>query len=143
MAIKLSYPPNYELIVAAIPEVKDAQPVFCYGLDIYNPYRHQLDEHIVAHESVHFVQQLKVGGPDLWWQRYLEDPKFRFEQELEAYQRQLKSFKQSWTHTGVRRIHLPYKFVKAYGRMLANSLSSPMYGSVVNVARARHLLGVA
>ena len=141
MAIKLEFPPNYDQIKEAIPTVVDTQPIFCFGPDIYNPYGHQLDKHIIAHEAVHYVQQQAVGTPELWWQRYLIDPEFRVREEVQAYREQIRSFKQTriLTKWGTR-IKPPFKWRKNYALALAQALSSPMYGEVINKARAYHLL---
>ena len=58
------------------------------------PYIHvrvgRLEPDVLHHEIVHFRQQEAVGGPDKWWDIYFNDPKQRFNWELEAYQAQYK-----------------------------------------------------
>ncbi len=62
--------------------------VFAWNENIYNPNHCIVDPHLYAHEEIHFVQQKKIGGSKPWWDKYLVDPKFRLEQELEAYRAQ-------------------------------------------------------
>ena len=48
--------------------------IFTYGntLYSYSPISYGL----MAHEITHVLQQAKIGK-DVWWEKYLEDPKFR------------------------------------------------------------------
>ncbi len=83
-------PPNYDKICAVIPGVVGHKgAVFCYGDTIYGPNKAPEDYFspvILSHEEVHMRQQ--GDDPDAWWDRYLKDPVFRLEQELEAYRAQ-------------------------------------------------------
>jgi hypothetical protein len=121
------YPPNYDAICEAIPDVKDKNDVvFTYGDTIYNPYKGEVQDHLEAHEAIHELQQ-KAYGLDEWWGKYLSDKKFRLEQEIEAYRVQ-------------------YQFVnKTYGRgaatgllrEIATDLSGGMYGYLLDRKSAR------
>lgn len=57
----------------------------------YYPYIHvysgRLSDDLVAHESVHLERQAQMGV-EIWWDRYLNDEKFRFNEELLAYKAQ-------------------------------------------------------
>lgn len=127
MKIVEDYPPNYEEICSVIPAVRTQNGiVFTYGDTIYNPDKEEIEDHLECHEEVHEKQQLEMGV-DEWWAEYLVNPKFRLEQELEAYRAQ-------------------YKMVnKAYGRgsalelvkSIARDLSGPMYGSILKYKEAR------
>lgn len=121
-----AYPPNFDQIVAAIPGATHEGIVFTYGDTCYNPSGEEIQDHLEAHEQVHMNQQAEVGAEE-WWTEYLKNPKFRLEQEVEAYRAQ-------------------YKFVnKTYGRgegtfilkQVAIDLASPMYGSILNRKQAR------
>jgi hypothetical protein len=122
-----SFPPNYSLICAAIPEVAaEDNVVFTYGDTIYNPYGGEIQDHLHLHESIHEEQQKELGA-DGWWHKYLADKKFRLEQEIEAYQ-------------------IQYKFVfKTYGRVtatdflreIAGDLAGAAYGDIIDRKQAR------
>jgi len=123
MKIIVDYPPNFELIKAAFPLVKEN--VFAYAPDIYNPNKNYLDPIVIKHEEVHIKQQ--GDNPEQWWQRYIVDSAFRFSQEAEAYQDQYKNLQKltkgrtklfNWLHT------------------LAKDLSSPVYGSICSYQEA-------
>lgn len=127
MKIINEYPPNYEAICEAIPDVTDQKGVvFTYGDTIYNPYGGEVQDHLELHESIHEAQQAMIGVEN-WWNKYLVDKKFRLEQETEAYRAQ-------------------YQFVfKKYGRAvatnflreIASDLSGGMYGNVLDRKQAR------
>ena len=127
MKIVNDFPPNFEDICQAIPDVRSKEDVvFTYGDTIYNPYGGDIQDHLDVHESIHEQQQGKIGI-DNWWARYLNDKAFRLEQEVEAYKTQ-------------------YQFVfKKYGiavatgflRDIAGDLSGSMYGNVMDRKQAR------
>lgn len=121
------FPPNYGDILAAIPAVADCKPIFAWGGIIYNPYGIAVDAHLQAHEGVHGSQHALAGSPQAWWARYLTDAEFRVEQEVEAYRRQLESFK-SQSRDRERR--------HRYAMLCAAHLSSPMYGGLMTQMQA-------
>lgn len=88
-------------------------------------------EDLVAHETTHFDQQEKVGGSDNWWRKYLEDEKFRFEQELEAYRNQYQFIKM---------ISRDQKFINNNLAFFAEALSGPIYGNMVSKDVAYNLI---
>ena len=59
----------------------------CYSYSdiIYNPDNAYIDVPTYAHETLHIEQQKELGSSK-WWDKYLADKKFRFSQELPAYQ---------------------------------------------------------
>lgn len=84
--IKQEYPPNIEAIAEVLPKAKTTRGVmFAYDPYIYSPHTEDIPGEIIQHELCHMRQQRAVGGPDKWWARYLTDPDFRFQQELEAH----------------------------------------------------------
>lgn len=127
MKVVKDFPPNFEDICQAIPDVRDKEGiVFTYGDTIYNPYGGEIQDHLDLHESIHEAQQSEIGIEE-WWKIYLVDEKFRLEQEVEAYKKQ-------------------YQFVfKNYGRIaatqflkeIANDLSGGMYGHILDRKSAR------
>lgn len=126
MKIVEDYPPNFKQIVEVIPGASKKGIVFTYGDTVYNPSKLEIEDHLEAHEAVHIEQQKKIGVEE-WWTEYLKNPKFRLEQEVEAY-------------------HAQYKFVnKNYGRnegtyvlkQISDDLSGDMYGNILNRKQAR------
>lgn len=121
-----SLPPNYGDIVKALPAVKfRPNGVFTYAPHIYFPRGGPLEVDLVKHEEVHIRQQAEAGGAAAWWERYLKDPRFRMEQELEAYQVQFKAME--FYNRGQRRVRL---------NKIASDLSSAMYGKIITKAEA-------
>lgn len=125
MKIVEAYPPNFKEIVEVIPGALQTGIVFTYGDTIYNPSKADVEDHLEAHESVHVEQQ--KDGAEAWWTEYLKNPKFRLEQEIEAYRAQ-------------------YKMVyKTYGRQnaafllkqISDDLSGTMYGNLLTRKQAR------
>ena len=88
MKIKVENPPMLESILAAgmIPNLQTT--IFTYGDTIYNPGDNELPDHLIEHEDTHSKQQ--GDDPDAWWLRYVNDPYFRLQQEIEAYVNQYK-----------------------------------------------------
>ena len=65
-------------------------PVFTYGDTIHVASGHLQDD-VLAHELVHVRQHAAYpGGPAAWWERYLADEMFRYEQEMMAYKEQYR-----------------------------------------------------
>lgn len=87
-----------------------------------------------AHEGVHFQRQVAhEGGPDRWWERYIEDRLFRGEEEALAHRAEYRAFK-SWT-----------KDRNAVSRELENiagRLCSPLYGGLMSHTQARRFIVV-
>jgi hypothetical protein len=108
-----------------------ATTCYAWGDRIYNPAGGELADYLVEHERAHFAQQARVGGPDAWWRRYIDDPAFRLEQELEAYRVEWR-FVVATVESRARRRELLAFFAK--------SLASRMYGGLVSKEQARRLI---
>jgi len=123
MKIVKDWPPNIDDIRNEfdLPE----GVIFTYGDTIYNPHGVSISEWLLEHEKVHMKQQ--QAGVEDWWKRYLEDPAWRLEQELEAHQREFRVF--------CNKVHNREKRNKALVTM-ASRLASPMYGNLINVRAA-------
>ena len=122
------FPPNIDKIRAVLMEIPESA-IFTYGKVIYAPLG--LDgknKPLIAHEKVHMKQQ--GSAVEHWWDRYLVDRTFRLWQEVAAYHKQF----------GVAKLGLPWQLRRTYLDALAGHLSSPMYGSLVSLAKARHLI---
>lgn len=127
MEIKFEYPPNIKEIEAKFGELPDGV-VFTYGNILYNPGRHYIDLHLMVHEETHAKKQ-KESGPEKWWEKYLEDPEFRFQEELEAYSRQYKIINEGY--------NVPRKEKDRLLDKLARDLSSEIYGNIVSFGEAK------
>lgn len=128
MKIEIANPPILQKILDAGMHPTQ-HVIFTYGDTIYNPYNVPLTADLVEHEEVHCKQQGK--DPEGWWTRYIDDPLFRVEEEVEAY-----AVQYTYICTQVRdrnRRHLVL-------RDLARSLSSPIYGSVISPSSAYNLI---
>jgi len=106
----------------AVPaNIKDI--CYTYGDTCYTTSE-RLRTDLERHEMTHTKQQ--GADPDDWWAMYGRSPKFRYEQELEAYRVQ-------------------YKYVLAkdgrikafeFAKHLARDMSSPMYGDMCTFNQA-------
>lgn len=130
MKIANTFPPNYAKIASTFKIKGRAGIIFTWGDTIYNPSKIDIPPDLIAHEQVHEQQQRQIGGPKVWWEKYLEDPQFRFEQELAAYRAQ-------------------YAYARAiYGRdqrrklldHVSRALAGPMYGNLVSPAQAKQMI---
>lgn len=106
-----------------------------YGYEIYNPGNIQIPDHIQAHEERHMVQQAEYeGGKDAWWREYLSNPRFRMEQEAEAYGAQYKYFckrMQSDRNQQARFLHT-----------LAGQFSGPLYQLALTHTQATEMIAI-
>lgn len=102
----------------------DENTIFAYNHIIYT--NKELPEDILLHEQQHFIQQDK-DGLDYWVQNYLNDPKYRLRQELDAYRKQLASCK-------------PKGFRRAVMLDCIDNLTSGMYGDLITRQEAYRLL---
>lgn len=126
MKVSMSPPPNHAQIVEAFGAAALRRAVFTYGDTIHNPQLGHITQNLVVHEEVHERQQ-KEMGVEAWWERYLIDPAFRLEQETEAYNTQYHSV----SGRAQRRNLLPH---------IVKNLSGPLYGNIINKAKAKELI---
>ena len=131
MQIKNERPPIWAR-AKKVFDFDDKKTVFTYGDTLYNPSGGNLSNDVVLHESVHSRQQAALNhwywsGARAWWNRYIKDPQFRVEQEIEAYQMQYQFLLQS----GMNREALAKRLSD-----MAYSMSSKMYGNIIGYAEA-------
>lgn len=119
MKILNERPPVYDEICSVIGTPPETA-IYAYGDTIYNPSGATIPEDVIAHEEIHELQQ--GGDPVDWWKKYLADPEFRLDQELEAYRHQYKFIK----NQGKDRERLNF-----YHIHFARTLSGPMYGNLL------------
>jgi hypothetical protein len=125
------YPPNYQDIIKVFPAVASIKTViFTYGNYVYYPGKiKSIVEHLKVHERTHRKQQ--GDDPAGWWKKYLADPKFRLDQEVEAYRNQYQFYK--------GRNHNLKEQVSFLGH-IADDLSSEIYGGIISRAEAIDLI---
>jgi hypothetical protein len=119
--------------------------LFCWGDTIFNPDNISVPEYLVVHEEVHKWQQLALLPPQerldeqsaydkaasLWWSRYIDDPWFRVQQEVEAYGTQYRFMCKRVKDRNARvRILMD----------IARSLSGPLYGRQVSHSKAMEMI---
>lgn len=125
MNIVSGTPPNYADIVKVFPAATREGVVFTYGDTVYVRGKAELPVQLKVHEGVH-VQQQKSIGAQPWWDRYLVDGQFRFEQELVAHRAEYRRLRSIDKNLGRR--HLDF---------IAKRLSSPLYGGICTFREAR------
>lgn len=122
--ISTTYPPNIDAIRQTFGAAAIRDAVFTYGSTIHIPNRIPPASHLIAHEEIHVLQQ--GDDPAAWWERYLADPEFRAEQELEAYRAQYQFIEQNHDR----------KFRRMAIKKLSKHMASAMYGCIMTPAEA-------
>lgn len=129
-AIVDALPPNFDAILAAFPEASRPNLIFSYGDRIYYRGDAALPPELLAHEKVHCARQLDIGI-GAWWERYIAETAFRLDEELLAHRAEYEAAR---ARRGDR---------NAQARMLhviAQRLSSPLYGGLLSYPEARRLI---
>jgi hypothetical protein len=128
MKIVVAWPPNIKQIEQVFGKLSD-NTVFTYGDTIYNPGDGVISEPLRIHELTHVAQQ----GPDPkgWWAKYLNSPKFRLDEEVEAYSNEFNCYRTFMKDRNKQAVFL-------HG--IAKKLSSPLYGSLVTHSEALNLI---
>lgn len=130
MKIINKYPPNIDEIDSKF-HVRGKDIAYTYGDTVYIPMGGGLPDHVKFHENVHIKQQ-SVMGPEAWWRKYIDDSKFRLDQELQAYQAQYWFLKYGKRYDRNQR--------RAILMAISNDLSGPMYGHLLSPSMARELI---
>ena len=124
-----------------------------YGDIIFNPGGGALPDHILAHEEQHSRQQsnrelmLQYLKPeeriaddklldkmkDAWWREFLANPRFRLEQEAEAYGAQYRFYCERVKDRNRRALFL---------MQIAGQLSGPLYQAALSSTKARKMIEV-
>lgn len=90
MKIEVAYPPNFDAVREAFPLAAQPGVLFAYGDTIYNPSGVGIPTPLREHEEEHGRRQ-RACGVEEWWERYLADRVFRYEEELLAHAAELAS----------------------------------------------------
>lgn len=132
MRVVVGFPPNYAALVKAFPSARSGGTIFCYGDTIFNPGRGLITPSLQAHEQVHSVRQFAMGI-DAWWDRYIADVQFRFDEELIAHQAEFAKVKDG----------PPMLSVTQQRRALAHiagRLAGQLYGNIVSLQDAQRMV---
>lgn len=129
-------PPNFKAIAKAFPAVLERKDVvYTYGGIMFNPGDIEIDEPFGLHEACHSLQQEKLGkgaeGADKWWKKFIKDPEFRKEQELEAFAVQYRRYCELQPNRDRRARYL---------HKIAMNFASPIYGNMVSQQEAVKLI---
>lgn len=117
-------PPVYELLNKKFGVKWDDKIIIAYGGKIH--CKDTPAPQKIIHEKVHLDEQKKIGN-ELWWKAYLEDDNFRLQEELKAYRIESNFLKKYIKNREVR-FHAINE--------IADSLSSPVYGSIITKKEA-------
>lgn len=126
MEIVNSLPPNYTEILAVFPSAANHGVIFTYGDTIFNPSGGSISPELFAHEGLHSGRQ--GSDVDRWWAKYLVDTEFRLEEELLGHRAEYRAF--------IAR-HKDREQVNQYLQAVAQRLSSPLYGNIITMNKAR------
>ena len=123
------YPPIIDQIKEVFP-LANENTIFAYGEKIFIPSGKKIPPEILAHEKVHCERQLKIGLKE-WWDKYLVDQHFRFQEELIAHQVEYQFLR--GLYPGAHRKHAILEHV-------AKKLSHEIYGNLCSLKRAKELV---
>ena len=125
MNIVSGRPPNFEKIAAVFPAARRPGVIFTYGDTVYVSGDAALPVQLQVHEGVH-VEQQKLMGRDVWWDRYLINDRFRFQEELTAHRAEYRTLCKISKSLGKKHLYF-----------IADRLSSPLYGGCCTLKQAR------
>lgn len=145
MKVIRAYPPIYTTLVEHFPIKGKSGILYAWGDRIYNPSGISVPEWLLAHESVHGERQSHVFHPTnpalgtewekdailTWWQKYINDPTFRLNEEVPAHQAE-------WSV--IRDMKIPHDTKERYLASMAARLSGPLYGSMISHGEALSLI---
>lgn len=126
--MRLGPPPNFEAIAKRFP-IRGRKLIFAYAPYIYCNNGAYCGPVKIAHESIHLARQ--GSDPAGWWDRYLSDDAFRYEEEVLAHVAEFLFLCEKEPSRGAKRRNLV---------VVASNLASPIYGGMITVAGAKDLL---
>ncbi len=128
MQIKYQKTPNWDAIVKKFQVKETDHTFYTYGDCIYSPSGIPPSDDLIVHESVHAEQQEHHNDVAvLWWERYIRDPQFRADQEIEAYGTQYRFICQKYKQRDVRAKYLTF---------FAKTLSGVQYDHCIDLPEA-------
>jgi hypothetical protein len=131
MKIIRQFPPLYAEINRRF-NVRGKPVIFTFGETIYNPNNVKIGPELMAHEEVHRLRQTDDQDRITeWWLRYIDDWEFRLVEELPAHQAEFAECAKTYDGRALERML----------HRIADRLSSPLYGSLIDYADARRRIG--
>ena len=127
MKILNEKPPNWQRLTETFP-VTWGNIIVAYSPNIYCGV--EVSKQKEAHEIVHLSRQRDLGV-DLWWEYYFTNPSFRLNEELFAYQKEVKWIKENITTRNQRRFLLDKIF---------SDLSGSTYNFLCSYDEAKRML---
>lgn len=126
-------PPNFDEIKKFFPLDNFKGAIFAYAPNIYNPSGVELPKELIEHERVHIQRQNEhEGGAKGWWDDYLNDEQFRFNEELLAHRAEYQTFLM---------LKQPARELRRKAlKMISKRLASALYGKMCSQARAAELI---
>lgn len=125
-------PPMLDEIVAAFPAARNPGTIFSWGDRIYNPSGVHISPALKAHEAVHGARQGETDDAiRAWWKRYIEEPVFRFSEEVMAHRAEYRAICSWEKDRNLRARHLEH---------IARRLASPLYGGLISYSEARRAI---
>lgn len=126
--VKISdqFPPIYNDICAAF-NLQGVKPIFAWGDTIFNPHGIHIPSELIVHEKVHMERQ--DGDPGAWWQKYIANREFRFNEEVLAHAAELTFMVESGFSSRHQR--------RAAAVVIAQKLAHRLYGFGISVRDAR------
>lgn len=103
--------------------------LYTYGDTLYVPSGNPVPDDLMVHEETHMEQQGLT--PEAWWDRYLIDPYFRLQQEVEAYGNQ---------YAYLCAVHRDRNYRMRILIDLARILSGPVYGQMIPHSEAMKMI---
>lgn len=103
--------------------------IFAFGDVIYNPENVVVPPELVKHEEVH--SQRQGDNPLGWWTRYIDDQRFRFDEELPAHRAEYRAYCSN-TDDRERRARALH--------VVAMKLSAKLYGNMITYGDAKRAI---
>lgn len=88
MRQEYGYPPNIDQVEERFHTRHIKGVIYAYAPAVYNPHELWIPPFILEHEQVHLTRQ--GDDPAGWWDRYMKDEEFRYEEELLAHVREFE-----------------------------------------------------
>jgi len=132
MKVKLTKPPNWKRLEEAFGVSWDSGVLVTYGDTIHTKSRGGVSPDLIIHEGVHVKQQESIG-PEKWWERYIADPQFRLQQEMEAYTKQCNYIRVAFRND-------PSKVLRLFNHIWRSM--SDMYGGMITYQEAKNALPI-
>lgn len=110
-------------------DLSHSKPIWTFRDKIYNPHGIPISNDMLVHEAVHADQQGE--NPATWWDKYFQNGKFRFAQELAAYRAQY-----AFASTVIKDRNKLARYVHE----MARDLSGSLYGHCCSHSEALRLI---